>query len=593
MNNITTSLKPFQKDTIKWMYTQENNHSSGLIFNEAGTGKTLCCISLISQKRSTHPKTLILCPAGLVLNWENEILKHSNFLPQDIFKYTGPTRKQSLQNIHNPTFYISSYSLVSREYLDKNNHNKDNAFEHNSLFSQNFSRVILDEGHYIRNWNSKLFKSITHIQSTFKWVVTATPIFNRIDDIYSYFRFLELESVDSRKSWQNLIHSEKGILTYRHLNQLVKKHSFKVEKANVLRNELQPKNEIDLKITLDSFEKDFYEALWQYSIQRIEKLSERAKNLKGLDLNTQTVRQVLTNNVLVYILRLKQSCNSPWLVINKMTRLSNSHSLQTATERLQYYTSSINTEEECPICYDNNADSIADPCGHKCCNSCWKKLLQLEINKCPKCRSHIHNINFVHEVQNTSPRSYAQIKSDFKDSSKIKTLVDIVKQKVQDSQKIVIVSQWVNMLDIVKDIVSEKLPLVKHISLQGNVPMKERHSHIQLFQNNSEYQICYISLMSSAEGINLTAANNMIILDTWWNQSKITQVTDRVHRIGQYKDVNIYKLSIDGNNSIEQRINSLVLKKERLKNLVINEWNIDNTKSYDDTWINSDIKLIN
>ena len=98
--------------------------------------------------------------------------------------------------------------------------------------------------------------------------------------------------------------------------------------------------------------------------------------------------------------------------------------------------------------------------------------------------------------------------------------------------------------------------------------------------------------MSSAEGINLTAANNMIILDTWWNQSKMTQVCDRIHRIGQTKNVNIYKLSITGENSIEQRIISLISKKERLKNLIIKQWNIDNVESYDDLWIKTSIKLV-
>jgi SNF2 family DNA or RNA helicase len=98
--------------------------------------------------------------------------------------------------------------------------------------------------------------------------------------------------------------------------------------------------------------------------------------------------------------------------------------------------------------------------------------------------------------------------------------------------------------------------------------------------------------MSSAEGINLTAANNLVLLDTWWNQSKMIQVSDRVHRIGQTRDVNIYKLSVGGENSIEKRIEALVSKKEKLKNLIMKNWTISNVESYDDNWIRTPIKLI-
>ena len=177
-------------------------------------------------------------------------------------------------------------------------------------------------------------------------------------------------------------------------------------------------------------------------------------------------------------------------------------------------------------------------------------------------------------------------------SSKIKNLIEIIKQKISQSEKIVVVSQWVTMLDIVRTIVDEKIPGIQSVSLQGNISMRVREESIDKFQNDDNIKICYISLMSSAEGINLTAANNLVLLDTWWNQSKMIQVSDRVQRIGQVRDVNIYKLSVGGENSIEERVQRLVSKKERLKNLVMNKWNIEKEESYDDDWIKQPVKLI-
>ena len=359
---------------------------------------------------------------------------------------------------------------------------------------------------------------------------------------------------------------------------------------------MKPKHEFNVEVSLNDFERNFYETLWEYSMQRMKALSERLKRLSGLsDLNSQMMRQLVTNNILVYILRLKQSCNNPWLVISKMKRLENIKSLQRATERLEFYNSSLNMEEECPICYDNVADAIANPCGHKCCTGCWDKIMRFGLRKCPKCRTEVDSIDNVEIVLANEPlesESTVELENELKCSSKIKSLLEIIRQKISLGEKIVVVSQWVKMLDIVKEIVSNNFKDIRTVSLQGNVSMKARQKSINDFQGQMDIKICYISLMSSAEGINLTAANNLVLLDTWWNQSKMIQVSDRVHRIGQTRDVNIYKLFVGGENSIEKRIEALVSKKEKLKNLIMKNWTISNVESYDDNWIRTPIKLI-
>lgn len=584
---MNTCLKSFQNTTVEWMLSQENKYGGGLLFNEAGTGKTICCLDVIIKTLDKYPKTLILCPAGLVSNWQNEILKHTTYEEKHILKYVGSNRENLDKK--DAVFYIASYSIVAREMDDTNE------FRKGSLFNECFSRIVLDEAHYIRNWNRKIFKSVLQIQSELKWVVTATPIFNKVDDLYAYFRFLQLESVDSRREWQSLIHSASGIVTYRHINDIVKKHSLRMEKSNVLKEELKPKHEFDVEVSLNDFELNFYETLWEYSMQRMQALSNRLKRLSGLsDLNSQMMRQLVTNNILVYILRLKQSCNNPWLVISKMKRLQNVKSLQRATERLQFYNSSLNMEEECPICYDNVADAIANPCGHKCCTGCWDKIMQFGLRKCPKCRTEVDSIDKVDIILANEPgnENADVLEQELKCSSKIKSLMEIIREKVSLGEKIVVVSQWVKMLDIVREIVSKNFQDIETVSLQGNMSMKSRQQSINDFQNNMDIKICYISLMSSAEGINLTAANNLVLLDTWWNRSKMVQVSDRVHRIGQTRDVNIYKLSVGGENSIEKRVDALISKKEKLKNLIMKNWTISNVESYDDNWIRTPIKLI-
>lgn len=350
---------------------------------------------------------------------------------------------------------------------------------------------------------------------------------------------------------------------------------------------------------MSGFEKQFYENLWSYSMTRIVSLDKRLKKLSGLnDINSKDLYNIITNNILVYILRLKQACNSPWLVISKMNRLKNVKTLESASKILEYHANSVGVDEECPVCYDNMADTIASPCGHKCCHKCWGKIMN-SLKKCPMCRTeidYIENVNDIREEANGSNVIDVESKSELsemslKESSKIKALVELIRSKTEKGEKVIVVSQWVNMLEIAREIVNIHFPDIKSVCLKGEISMNKRTQIIDNFQNDSSIKICYISLMSSAEGINLTSANNMILLDTWWNNSKMIQVCDRIHRIGQKSNVNIYRLRVGGCNSIEERINKLVLRKDHLKNMIMNKWNSENPDNFEKI-LSSSVKLI-
>lgn len=573
---LKTTLKDFQEQTVTWMNEQENLYDGGMLLNEAGTGKTITCLSLIVNNPI---KTLIVCPSGLINNWLNEIKMHTNIDLNSIVIYHDKNRKNIIYN-KKQFIFITSFNILSREFNKK--------FEKKSLFLKQFDRIIIDEAHYIRNYKSNLFNALENLNVNKKWIVTATPIFNSIEDLYSYFKFLQISSIDSRSSWRQLIKSDNGIVKMHELNKLVEKHSIKIKKNDVL--QLPNKNIKEIYLTTQDFEKDFYESLLQYSNTRLKRMITRVKNLKLInDIDTKSLKRIMCNNIIVYILRLKQCCNSPWLVINKMERLNHISSVKEATDVLQYYNKSINIEEECPICFDKTANVILKPCGHKFCDTCIDKMINLNIKKCAMCRSDICDFNEKNINKNAEKSSDEIIMS-----CKIKYLLELINEKINNNEKIVIVSQWVTMLDIVKKMVDKNIinknNNIKSINLQGNVPLQQRLTNIENFQNNNDYKICYLSLMSSAEGINLTSCNNMVLLDSWWNESKMIQVIDRLHRIGQNKNINIYKIFIK--NSIEEKIKEVVNYKSKMANLIINKWNINDMTKYDDNWMKQIIKLI-
>lgn len=584
--NLKTALKDFQIKTVSWMKIHEHKYDGGLLLNDPGLGKSICILSTIIDEPL---KTLIVCPAGLIDNWVNEIKKHTNISRLRVVKYYGPNRNDIEVN-DSHIIYITSYSIISREFNGKE-------FEKTSLFRKvNFERIVLDEAHYIRNAYSNINKSIMFLGESYtsnikKWIVTATPIFNEPNDAFAYFKFLGYEGIDSKREWTNTI--SKSLNGLQILNNWMEKYGLSLKKTDVLK-ELKDKNELKLKLEFTDIEKEFYNALKEYSQVRMKTLVRRIDKLnrKVFEDIDGSMRKILHSNVMVYILRLKQACNSPWLILQCMERLKGTSNMRDAIDRLKFFNESKNIEEECPICYDTIADYIADPCGHKCCRGCWNRMISAGIVNCPKCRTYVDDIHPVNNKSVSEKITDVINMDEFKYSSKIQKLIEITKNVIKKNEKIVVVSQWVSMLKIIRHVFEndKTLKKFKFVSLQGDMPLKNRTEAINEFQNNNDIKICFVSLMSSAEGINLIASNHLVLIDSWWNNAKMTQVMDRIHRIGQKRDVTIYNLQIK--NSIEEQIEQLVEKKYKMANLVLNKWNIHDTKNYDDSWMKNIIKLI-
>jgi hypothetical protein len=554
MFTLKTELKSFQKKTVSWLINQEELHSGGLLLSDAGTGKSISIISLLQKQLKNNEKVLIVCPSSLIKNWKNEFLIHTNLnVDLDILEYHGPQRETLLKNTK-ANIIITSYNIIERD------HAKTTKKFTSDIFKMNFKRIILDESHYVRNTKTKVFQSIMRLIGEYKWVLSATPIFNSSDDMYAYFKFL-FDDVESLKEWK-IIYNKKDLVCVKNLNAKIKEHSLSFKKKDILK-ELPKKQILDINIEFSEEERLFYEAFKTYSEQRVKKLNITKKYLKNMG---STCFDVIQNNTLVHLLRLRQSCNSIQLL--NMPRLQKAKNLIEATELLHFYNTQAFLKEECPICYDNQATHIANPCGHKCCKQCWDKI---NSKTCPMCRSNIHEIENIEDTQEKITNISTKKSTDdtIFGSSKLLKIKELVNDIIQKNEKIVIVSQWVGMIKLV-----QKYLEIESVVIDGNVPLNQRFKNIKNFQSNPDIKICFISLMACAEGINLTAANHVILIDNWYNKSKMIQVSERVNRIGQEKLVYIYKLSIK--NSIEQKITKYVNNKYILSGIVLNKWSDNN-----------------
>ena len=153
------------------------------------------------------------------------------------------------------------------------------------------------------------------------------------------------------------------------------------------------------------------------------------------------------------------------------------------------------------------------------------------------------------------------------ESGKITALKDIIKDKLADGHRFLIFSQFVSALNIVKDEI-EKMG-IKYFMITGDTSAKERLRICNDFNKDEDYKIVLISLKAGGTGLNLVGADVVVHLDPWWNYSAESQASDRAHRIGQTRTVEVIKLIAE--NSIEEKVVNLQNEKKELVDKVISD----------------------
>ncbi len=151
-----------------------------------------------------------------------------------------------------------------------------------------------------------------------------------------------------------------------------------------------------------------------------------------------------------------------------------------------------------------------------------------------------------------------------KERAKLDLLMEMLPELVSEGRRILVFSQFTTMLELIEqELVREKLDYVK---LTGDT--QNREAVVSRFQQG-EVPIFLISLKAGGVGLNLTAADTVIHYDPWWNPAVENQATDRAHRLGQTKNVFVYKLVVAG--SIEEKILALQEKKAELAAGILSE----------------------
>jgi DNA helicase INO80 len=151
------------------------------------------------------------------------------------------------------------------------------------------------------------------------------------------------------------------------------------------------------------------------------------------------------------------------------------------------------------------------------------------------------------------------------DSGKLAKLDELLKQLKSGGHRVLLYFQMTRMIDLMEEYLTYRN--YKYCRLDGSTKLEDRRDTVADFQNRPEIFIFLLSTRAGGLGINLTAADTVIFYDSDWNPTIDSQAMDRAHRLGQTRQVTVYRLITRG--TIEERIRKRALQKEEVQRVVI------------------------
>ena len=539
---------------------------------------------------------------SLLAQWQSEAEKASKDGTLKVMLYYGTEKAVNLKSLcsasngaNAPNVIITSYGVILAEHgqLVKQD---GSSGSHGGLFSLDYFRIILDEAHYIKNRQSKTAKACYELSATHRWVLTGTPIVNRLEDLFSLVRFLKVEPWANFSFWKTFITVpfESGefiraldvVQTVLEPLVLRRTKDMKTPDGEAL-VPLPPRSIEVEEIQLSEDERRVYDYIYARARSVFNANAERGTLLKSY------------TTIFAQILRLRQSCCHPVLTRNAnlvadeedaamasdlANGLADDMDLDSLIERftsegdedVNRYGANVlkqiqdEADAECPICSEEPMiDQAVTSCWHSACKDCLVDYInhqrgEGELPRCFNCREPI-NVRDVFEVARhdhivdseagtpgTQTRRISLRRIGLNGSAKTQALLTHLKgiRKQDQGMKSVVFSQFTSFLDLIEPALTrDHIPFLR---FDGSMNQKLRAATLTEFVNSPRPYVLLLSLRAGGVGLNLTCAKRVFMMDPWWSFAVEAQAIDRVHRMGQDSEVKVIRFVVQG--SIEEKM---------------------------------------
>ncbi|CAH7667124.1 ISWI chromatin-remodeling complex ATPase ISW2 [Phakopsora pachyrhizi] len=535
--SIKGQMKPYQLIGLSFLVHLYQNGMNGILGDEMGLGKTLQTLSLLSYLKESDTQLkvppsishLIICPLSVLSSWSTEVKRWTN-LSCCIIQGPKAERKRLLKSITGTGTDDTAqahYDLVICNY--ETYEAEVGWFQHRL-----WQYVVLDEGHKIKNHQSQISQSLMRLRSTNRLILTGTPVQNNLVELWCLFRWL-LPSVfleDTYFKFKDAFNLEAGKYDTRFLSQshnLLKLLMIRRTKE-AMKSQLAvpPREEITLYVPLSACQRFWTKRLlMKCDLDSLNHVFDSSKD------NDKNVLQSVSLNA-------------------QANGLIKSKTID----------DDLDEEIELPTKFAFRASGGSQ-------NNTWRNLMNLLMQLRKVC-------DHPYLIPGSEDEPFEIAEHLVNVSSKLALLDKLLASELPKGKKVLIFSQFTKMLDILEDFLT--LRGIAFLRLDGSTPRSRRNLSIRLFQQKSQveqgslsrakYPVFLISTRAGGLGINLTAAETVILFESDWNPQIDIQAIARAHRIGQTKKVTVYRLICYG--SVEQQMLGRIRKKLYLSLKIMN-----------------------
>lgn len=302
---------PHQRVAISWMLRKEGTDkdtrltkaSGGVLADVPGLGKTMTTIcsilvgkyadsSLHKLNGTTPTPTMVICPKTLLRVWYNECFSKTTLRRRDVHVYYGKKAMAiSDAALLKKTIVITTYEVVTSRYkkmVDKNTGDPLPIGKRGILHDTFWTRIVIDEGHLIKNPKSSRHIAIALLRSNRRWCMTGTPYNNSIQDVASLCKYIDIAPYNSIEWWNRAIFKPDDIKVWR--------SQFLLRRTKKVLN-LPPKEEHVVVFDMTEEEMEFYRSIETDTIASFE----------GYLAATGRMKNSMYQQLLVWMLKLRQA----------------------------------------------------------------------------------------------------------------------------------------------------------------------------------------------------------------------------------------------------------------------------------------------